>query len=108
MSPVDRLLTLVDRVREIVEKTETPPWGDLWDRSDLAAQTVSMFAFPNPVPNIGLAPFVFSPDANFYARLFGYNLREVFTDARTYLCFALEQMVWDHEHLHHDSRASSH
>lgn len=106
MSLDDKLPRLVDRVREIVETVEAPPWGDLWDRSALVPQTVGMFAFPDPVPATGLAPFVFSPDANFYARLFDYNLEEVFTDARTYLCFALEQMVWNHEHLHHDGDTS--
>jgi uroporphyrinogen-III decarboxylase len=106
MSSGNKLPRLIDRVRGIAETERTPPWGDLWDRSAKGSQTASMFASPDPVPGTGLAPFVFSPDANFYARLFGYNLDEVFTDARTYLCFTLEQMVWNHEHLHHDCEIS--
>jgi len=65
-----------------------------------------MFSWPPPLAGIGLAPFVFSPDANFWARLLGYSLKEVFTNTYTYLCFTLEQMVWSHEHLHHDASAS--
>ena len=97
MSSDDRLPRLVDRVRQIVEQASAPAWGDLWDRTAPDTQNISMFAYPNPLAGTGLAPFVFFPDANFYARLFGYSLKEVFTDARTYICFTLEQMVWNHE-----------
>jgi hypothetical protein len=106
MPPDDKLPRLVDLVREIVETAKTPAWGDLWERSASASQIISMFAFPDPVPATGLAPFVFSPDANFYARLFDYDLKEVFTDAYTYICFSLEQLVWNHAHLHHDAETS--
>ncbi len=105
MDKDDRLALLVDRVRAIVEAQTTPPWGDLWDPAAVT-QNVSMFAFPNPVAGSGLAPFVFVPDANFYARLFGYSLKEAFTDAHTWICFNLEQMIWNHENLHHDGSAS--
>ncbi|MGC8879371.1 MAG: uroporphyrinogen decarboxylase family protein [Anaerolineae bacterium] len=97
-----KLHRLVDRVREIVDNTATPAWGDLWEHS-AEVHTISMFSYPQPLAGTGFAPFVFSPDANFYARLLGYNLREVFTDTCTYLCFTLEQMIWNHEHLHHDA-----
>lgn len=97
----DRLLPLLDRVREIVDDAAPPPWGDLWDHS-AEAGTIGMFSFPNPLPGTGLAPYVFAPDANFYARLFGYSLEDVFTDAYTWLCFSLEQMIWNHDHLQHD------
>jgi hypothetical protein len=104
---LDELLPrLIDRVREIVAEAEVPPWGDLWDRSGSGARAISMFAYPDPLAGTGLAPFVFAPDANFYARLFGYRLNEVFTDAKAYVCFALQQMVWNHENLHHDGSAS--
>ncbi len=105
MTTDERLHQLIDRVREIAESATIPPWGDLWDR---AAETrnISMFAYPQPLAGTGLAPFVFFPDANFYARLFGYSLKEVFTDTHTYLCFTLEQIVWNHEHLHHDAAVS--
>jgi hypothetical protein len=105
MTTDDRIRRLVDRVREITEDNSAPPWGDLWDQSS-DTQNVSMFAFPNPIAGTGQAPFVFAPDANFFSRLFGYSLKEVFTDARTWICFSLEQMVWNHEHLHHDGGAS--
>jgi hypothetical protein len=95
----------VDRVRQIVDDTVTPPWGDLWDRT-ADTQNISMFAYPNPLAGTGRAPFVFFPDANFYARLLGYSLKQVFTNAETYICFTLEQMVWNHDHLHHDGSAS--
>ncbi len=100
------LARMVDRVREIVGETSPPAWGDLWDRGAAVAQTVGMFSYPNPLPGGEKAPFVFCPDANFYSRLFGYSLREVFTDATTYLCFTLEQTIWNHEHLHDDGCAS--
>ncbi|HLE50899.1 MAG TPA: uroporphyrinogen decarboxylase family protein [Anaerolineales bacterium] len=102
----DKLPWLVDRIRQIVEQASAPAWGDLWDKTAPGTQNISMFAYPNPLAGIGLAPFVFSPDANFYARLFGYSLKEVFTDATTYICFTLEQMVWNYENLHHDGSAS--
>jgi uroporphyrinogen-III decarboxylase len=105
VDPRGRLPRLIDRVRAIAESAGTPAWGDLWDRS-AASDNVSMFAFPNPVAGTGRAPYVLCPDANFYARLLGYNLADVFTDAGTYLCFALEQKVWEHEHLHHDGSVS--
>jgi uroporphyrinogen-III decarboxylase len=106
MSLDDKLLYLIDRIREIVDEDPIPPWGDLWNRNGQEMQSVSMFAYPNPISGTGLAPFVFFPDANFYARLFDYNLEEVFTDTRTYLCFTLEQMVWNHQNLQDDSSAS--
>jgi uroporphyrinogen-III decarboxylase len=65
-----------------------------------------MFAFPNPIAGTGRAPFVFFPDANFFARLLGYNLEQVFTDSLTWTCFSLEQMLWMHDHLHHDGSVS--
>lgn len=101
----DRLPRLVDRVRQIVDENTTPPWGDLWDAT-ARAQNISMFAYPNPLAGTGRAPFVFFPDANFYSRLMGYSLKEVFTDATTHICFVLDQMVWNHDHLHHDGSAS--
>jgi len=106
MSLNGKLQYLVDKVRQIADESTVPPWGDLWDRTDPGTQNISMFAYPNPVAGIGLTPFVFAPDANFYARLFGYSLKDVFTDARTYVCFSLEQLVWNHDHLHHDAGIS--
>jgi len=102
----DKLPRLVDGVRQIADETATPEWGDLWDRELAQARNVSMFSYPNPVGGTGLAPFVFFPDANFYARLFGYSLKDVFTDAQTHLCFTLEQFIWNHDHLHHDAAPS--
>ena len=102
----EKLPELIDQVRQIAEDSQTPPWGDLWERETPTTQNVSMFAFPNPIHGTGKAPFVFCPDANFYARLLGYNLREVYTDALAWICFNLEQMVWNHEHLHHDGSVS--
>ncbi len=96
---------LIDRVRELAGAERTPEWGDLWDRG-AASRNISMFAYPNPVAGTGRAPFVFCPDANFYARVLGYNLREVFTDAHTYVHFALEQTIWNREHLHDDAGVS--
>ncbi len=94
---------LLDRVREICEECSTPEWGDLWDRATAATSNSSMFAYPNPIAATGRAPFVFLPDATFYASLFGYNLERVFRDARTHICFALEQAIWNFENLHHDA-----
>ncbi len=105
MIPDEKLHRLVERVREIAANTSAPPWGDLWDHA-ATTRNVSMFAYPQPLAGTGLAPFVFFPDANFYARLFGYSLKEVFTDTRAYLCFTLEQIIWNHEHLHHDAAVS--
>lgn len=106
MTIKDRQLPhLIDCVREIVDNQTTPPWGDLWDHMS-ETKNISMFSFPNPVAGSGLTPFVFFPDANFYARLFGYSLKEAFTDAKTWICFNLEQMIWNHEHLQHDGSAS--
>lgn len=101
----DQLYRLVDRVRAIADSATLPPWGDLWDHA-AGTRNISMFAYPQPLAGTGLAPFMFYPDANFYARLFGYSLREVFTDTCTYLCFALEQAVRNYEHLHHDAAVS--
>ena len=100
-----KLSRLVDRVREIADSAAPPPWGDLWDTT-ANTENISMFAYPNPVAGTGRAPFVFFPDANFYSRLFGYSLKQVFTDAETYICFTLEQMIWNHERLHHDGSVS--
>jgi uroporphyrinogen-III decarboxylase len=102
MHKPDHLQYLIDRVREVADSDGTPPWGDLWDESDAVNENLSMFAFPNPIAGTGRAPFVFFPDANFFARVLGYNLEQVFTDALTWSCFTLEQMLWLNEHLHHD------
>lgn len=102
MGRAAQLPDLIDRVREIADTATVPPWGDLWDRSADVNENLSMFAFPNPVAGTGRAPFVFFPDANFFSRLLGYNLEMVFTDALTWTCFSLEQMLWMHDHLHHD------
>lgn len=103
----DKLLILIDKVRQIVEDSSTPAWGDLWDRTESNGQTISMFAYPTPLAGTGQAPFVFYPDATFYARLFGYSLKQVFTDAKAYLCFTLEQVIWNHNHLHHDGTTNT-
>lgn len=97
----NRFPYLIERVREITESQVTPHWGDLWDHSTDSKQT-SMFSVPTPVAGSGLAPYVFFPDANFYARLFGYDLEQVFTDAKTLICFDLEQRIWNYENLNHD------
>jgi len=101
----DRLARLCDRVRMLANNISLPPCGDLWDRT-ASTRNVSMFAFPNPVAGTGFAPFVFAPDANFCARLLGYNLQQAFTDAWTWVCFSLEQVIWNAEHLHHDGGVS--
>jgi uroporphyrinogen-III decarboxylase len=101
----DHLSCLIDRVRELADSARIPEWGDLWDRG-ASSRNISMFAYPNPIARTGRAPFVFSPDVNFYSRLFGYNLKEVFTDARTYLCFTFKQIIWNYENLHHDAAPS--
>lgn len=99
----DKLPRLIDRVREISIEHSTPKWGDLWDRVSVDTQNISMFAHPNPISGTGQAPFVFFPDPIFYAMLFGYNLEQVYTDARTHICFTLEQTIWNYDHLHHDA-----
>ena len=96
-----KLEVLIDRVRGIIEETTTPSCGELWEKST-EMEKISMFTFPNPIAGTGRAPFVFFPDANFYARLFDYSLKEVFTDAKTHICFTFEQMIWNHDHFHHD------
>ncbi len=101
----DDLTRLIGRVRELADTYRTPEWGDLWDR-DAGSRNISMFAYPNPVAGTGRAPFVFSPDANFYARVLGYSLHQVFTNARTYVRFTLEQTIWNREHFHDDAGVS--
>jgi uroporphyrinogen-III decarboxylase len=97
---------LVDKVRQIADSDASPAWGDLWDRESPGSKTPSMFGYPNPVAGTGRTPFVFCPDANFFSRVLGYNLKQVFTDAETYVRFTLEQIVWNHDHLHHDQAPS--
>jgi hypothetical protein len=97
-----RIPYLIDLVREIVESQRAPEWGDLWERSTDSKRT-NMFSVPNPIAGSGLAPYVFFPDANFYARLFGYSLEQVFTDVKTFISFELEQRIWNYENLKHDS-----
>lgn len=106
MATDELLARLVDEIRWIDEEETAPPWGDLWDRDAAEIQNISMFTYPNPLASTGRAPYVIFPDANFYARLLGYSLKEVFTDARSWVSFTLEQMIWNHENLHHDSGVS--
>jgi uroporphyrinogen-III decarboxylase len=101
----DDLDSLINKVQILSENSNPAPWGNLWDRS-VEAGSVGMFSFPNPVAGKGLAPYVFAPDANFYARLFGYSLKDVFTDAYTWLCFSLRQMIWNRENLQDDGNVS--
>ncbi len=106
MAGDELIARLVDEVRRIDEEETAPPWGDLWDRDAAESQNISMFTYPNPLAGTGRAPYVFFPDANFYSRLLGYSLKEVFTDAKSWVSFTLEQMIWNHENLHHDSGIS--
>jgi uroporphyrinogen-III decarboxylase len=99
----EKLHRLINRTREIFEEATTPEWGDLWDRESVDTHNFSMFAHPNPIAGTGLAPFVFFPDPIFYAKLFEYNLEQVFKDAYTHICFTLEQAIWNYENLHHDA-----
>ncbi len=105
MNNDDKLARLVETVRSITDLEKAPPWGNLWDHKAAQTRNINMFTYPNPISGTGRAPFVISPDVNFYARLFGYSLKDVFTDARAWTCFTLEQTIWNYYNLHHDNRA---
>jgi uroporphyrinogen-III decarboxylase len=102
LSQTEKLHRLVDQVRAVNENQAVPAWGELWDQSAFVNENISMFAYPNPIIGTGRAPYVFFPDANFFARLFEYDLEQVFTDALTWVCFTLEQTLWLNDHLNHD------
>lgn len=97
---------LIEQVERIAESERTPVWGDLWAEAEATSGVVSMFTFPNPIPSHDKAPYVISPDVNFFSRLFGCSLKEVFTDAKSWTSFCLRQVLWNEKHLHNDCRVT--